>query len=344
MASSPTTTGSIIGAAGRDLLPEHVGGVMPPRSPLPQRHGLDAAWVRTPGPAEEDPIRWATMRDFLMDRLPAKAMVADMLDAGEFVDETGCPWRGDEAFRPHSFVWFHRALAPETPVPFPIKVLEVNDRFVVVDKPHFVATTPRGAHVQESALVKMRLALDLPELAPAHRLDRLTAGVLVFTALRKHRGAYAGVFQSRGARKTYEALAPFDPELEFPRRVTGRLEKRRDSLQAELVPGEPNTETFVEIVEVRGAYAHYRLSPVTGKTHQLRVHMASLGLPILGDSLYPTVMNVPTDDFSSPLQLIARRLGFTDPIDHTPRVHESTFALEWPEATGPASQDAADAG
>lgn len=317
---------------------------MPPRSPLPQRHGLDAAWVRTPGSDKEDTLRWATMRDFLMDRLPAKAMVADMLKAGEFVDQAGRSWRGDEAFRPHAFVWFHRPLAPETPVPFPIKVLEVNDRFVVVDKPHFVATTPRGAHVQQSALVKMRLALDMPELAPAHRLDRLTAGVLVFTARREYRGAYAGVFQSRGAVKTYEALAPCDPSLEFPRRIIGRIEKRRDSLQAELVPGEPNTETLVEIVEVRGAYAHYRLSPVTGKTHQLRVHMASLGLPILGDSLYPTIMNVPMDDFSSPLQLIARRLSFTDPIDHTLRDYESTFALAWPEGAGPASQEAADAG
>ena len=175
---------------------------MPPRSPLPQRHGLDAAWVRTPGPAEEDPARWATMRDFLMDRLPAKAMVADMLAAGEFVDQSGHAWGGDEPFRPHTFLWFHRALGPEIPVPFSIKVLEVNERFVVVDKPHFVATTPRGAHVQESALVKLRLSLDLPELAPAHRLDRLTAGVLVFTAHREFRGAYAGVFQSGCAHKT----------------------------------------------------------------------------------------------------------------------------------------------
>lgn len=306
---------------------------MPPRSPLPQRHGLDAAWVRTPGPEQEAAPPWATMREFLMDRLPAKAMVADMLAAGEFVDQAGQPWSGDETFRPHAFLWFHRALAPETPVPFPITVLEVNDRFVVVDKPHFVATTPRGAHVTESALVKMRLALDLPELAPAHRLDRLTAGVLVFTARREYRGAYAGVFQSRDAHKTYEALARFDPALEFPRRIVGRIEKSRDSLQALLVPGEPNTETLVEIAEVRGGYARYRLTPTTGKTHQLRVHMASVGLPIVGDSLYPTVMNVPTDDFSSPLQLIARSLSFTDPIDKTPREYMSTRELEWPDET-----------
>jgi len=306
---------------------------MPPRSPLPQRHGLDAAWVRTPDTYEGSAPPWGTMREFLMERLPARAMVADMLQAGDFVNHAGTPLTGAESYRPHAFVWFHRALAPETPAPFPIDVLEVTDRFVVADKPHFMATTPRGAHVIETALVKLRVALDLPELAPAHRLDRLTAGVLVLTTRREYRGAYAGVFQSRGAHKTYEALAPFDPALEFPRTIIGRIEKRRGSLQAELVEGEPNTETLVEVVEARDAHARYRLTPTTGKTHQLRVHMASLGLPILGDSLYPTVMDVAPDDFGSPLQLVARHLWFTDPIDETPRDYTSRCELRWPVAS-----------
>jgi len=306
---------------------------MPPRSPLPQRHGLEAAWVRTPGSHEGGEPPWATMRSFLLDRLPARALVADMLEAGDFVDQVGVSLTGDEPYRPHTFVWFHRALAPETPAPFPINVLEINERLVVADKPHFMATTPRGAHVAESALVKLRLTLDLPELAPAHRLDRLTAGVLVFTTRREYRGAYAGVFQSGNAHKTYEALARFDPTLEFPRRIVGRIEKRRDSLQAEIVEGEPNTETLVELIEVRGAYARYRLTPATGKTHQLRVHMSSLGLPILGDSLYPIVMDVAPDDFSTPLQLIARRLWFTDPLDGTAREYTSRVELTWPDAS-----------
>ena len=303
---------------------------MPPRSPLPQRHGLDAAWVRTPDTHEGGEPPWATMRAFLMQRLPARAMVADMLESGEFVDQAGLSLTGDEPFLPHAFVWFHRALAPETSAPFPIDVLEVNERFVVADKPHFMATTPRGAHVIETALVKLRVALDLPELAPAHRLDRLTAGVLVLTTRREFRGAYAGVFQSGNAHKTYDALAPFDPTIEFPRRIVGRIEKRRGSLQAEIVAGEPNAETIVEIAEARGAYAQYRLTPTTGKTHQLRVHMASLGLPIVGDSLYPTVMDVAADDFTAPLQLIARSLRFRDPIDGTPREYTSRFELRWP--------------
>lgn len=303
---------------------------MPPRSPLPQRHGLDAAWVRTPDNDPDVRPPWVTMRNFLIERFPAVVPVEQMLEAGEFVDQVGRSWTGEEPYRPNAFVWFHRPLVPEPVVPFPVGVLHVDERLVVVDKPHFLATTPRGTHIAESVLVRLRGSLGLPDLAPAHRLDRLTAGVLVLTVHREHRAAYAGVFQTQAVRKTYEALAPFDRALEFPRRVTSRIEKRRGSLQAEVVDGEPNAETLVELIETRGRYAHYRLTPATGKTHQLRVHMASLGLPILGDPLYPTVLDVDAGDFTTPLQLIARRLCFTDPIDQTPRDYTSRFTLDWP--------------
>lgn len=272
------------------------------------------------------------MREFLAARLPAVVPVEEMLRAGEFVDQAGRPWTGEEPYRPSALVWFHRPLTPEPVVPFAVEVLYRDARLAVVDKPHFLATTPRGSHIAESVLVRLRRSLDLPDLAAAHRLDRLTAGVLVLTTHREHRAAYAGIFQKREARKTYEALAAFDPALEFPRRVTNRIEKRRGSLQAEVVDGEPNAETLIELVETRGECARYRLTPATGRTHQLRVHMAALGLPILGDPLYPAVLDLDPGDFSTPLQLIARRLCFTDPIDGTPRDYTSRFALRWPEA------------
>jgi tRNA pseudouridine32 synthase/23S rRNA pseudouridine746 synthase len=292
---------------------------------------LDAAWVRTP---DNDPGRargWATMRDFLLARFPSVVPVETMLASGAFVDAGGRPWTGEEPYRPNAFVWFRRQLVPEPVVPFAVEVLHRDDRIVVVDKPHFLATTPRGTHVTETVLVRLRDALGLPELAAAHRLDRLTAGVLVLTAHREHRGAYAGIFQAREVEKTYEALARFDPTLDFPRVVAGRIEKRRGSLQAEVVAGEPNAETLIELVEARGGYARYRLTPSTGKTHQLRVQLAALGLPILGDSLYPRVLDVADDDFTTPLQLVARRLRFIDPIDGTPRDYTSKIALDWPE-------------
>ncbi|MFV0285106.1 MAG: pseudouridine synthase, partial [Demequina sp.] len=136
-----------------------------------------------PGPTEATQ-EWATVGEFLHDRLPARAEVARMLGAGEFVDEAGNPLRGDEPYRPHRFVWFHRPVAPEAEIPFPLTVLDHGANIVVVDKPPFMATTPRGAHVTQSALVRLRVQLGLPELAPAHRLDRLTSGVLVFTTRR----------------------------------------------------------------------------------------------------------------------------------------------------------------
>lgn len=302
---------------------------MPPRSPLPQRHGLDAAWIRTPDNTPHAP-RWDTMRDFLTERLAAAAPVDAMLVAGEFVAASGRPWAGDDPYRPHTFVWFHRPLAPEHVVPFAVEVLYSDERIVVVDKPHFLATTPRGVHVRESALVRLRESLGLPDLTPAHRLDRLTAGVLLLTAERQHRAAYAGLFQGGRVRKTYEALAPMDQGRTFPLTVTGRIVKRRGCLQAEIVDGEPNAETRIELVETRGEYGRYQLTPTTGRTHQLRVHMASLGVPILGDPLYPHVREVAADDFSTPLHLVARRLEFADPVDHTPHAYTSRFVLSWP--------------
>ena len=196
-------------------------------------------------------------------------------------------------------------------MPFEIPVLYRDDDIVVVDKPHFLATMPRGRHVAQTALVRLRCGLGLPELSPAHRLDRLTAGVLLFTARRELRGAYQTLFARGLVRKTYLARAAVDPALALPRLVRSRIVKRRGHLQAVCEPGVPNAETLVELISPDGLY---RLTPRTGRTHQLRVHMASLGVPILGDPLYPNVIEVAPDDFSSPLQLLAQRIEFDDPL------------------------------
>lgn len=170
---------------------------------------------------------------------------------------------------------------------------------------------PRGSHVAQTALVRLRKELGLPELSPAHRLDRLTAGVLLFTTRRELRGAYQMLFARGEVAKTYLACAAVDPALVLPRVVRSRIIKRRGHLQAVCEPGEPNAETLVELLSPDGSY---RLTPRTGRTHQLRVHMASLGLPIIGDPLYPNVIDVPAGDFSSPLRLLAQRIEFDDPF------------------------------
>lgn len=230
--------------------------------------------------------------------------------AGEVVGADGAVIDATTVLPAGASVYLYRELPDEVPVPFEIPVLYRDHDIVVVDKPHFVATMPRGRHVAQSALVRLRRELELPELSPAHRLDRLTAGVLVFTARREVRGAFQTLFSRGLVDKTYLARAAVDPALRLPRVVESRIVKRRGRLQAVCEPGAANAETLVELVSADGLY---RLTPRTGRTHQLRVHMASLGIPIEGDPLYPNVIDVAPDDFSTPLRLLARRIEFTDP-------------------------------
>ncbi|WP_329548665.1 RluA family pseudouridine synthase [Streptomyces sp. NBC_01356] len=283
----------------------------PPPSPLPQRDGVDPVRVRLPAGEA-----WATVRDHLVARLAAGAGVIDqMLDAGQIVDVTGRPVSRDLAYEPGMFVWFHRELPDEEQVPFAVDVMYRDEHLVVADKPHFLATTPRGSHVAETALARLRRQLGIPTLGAAHRLDRLTAGLVLFTVRPEERGAYQSLFRDKQVTKEYEAVAPYDPGLALPRTVRSRIVKERGVLAAREVEGEPNAVSRVELLEHQHERARYRLMPSTGQTHQLRVHMSALGVPILGDPLYPAVTGpVPAGDFRRPLQLLARVLEFTDPV------------------------------
>ncbi|MGA4786022.1 RluA family pseudouridine synthase [Nocardia sp. AB354] len=299
--------------------------------PLPKRHGLDPARLRLP----EDGT-WATIRDHLVHRLPRvpAARIDEMLADGDIVDLDG-PIVPDAPYVPGGAVWFHRDLPDETPVPFDVTVVHRDDHLLVVDKPHFLSTIPRGQHILETALVRLRRDLDLPDLVPAHRLDRTTAGLILFIVDPARRGAYQTLFHKRRVHKQYEAIAPYDPELPLPRTVRSRIVKERTVLRAFEVEGEPNAETLVELIEHRDGLGRYRLSPHTGRTHQLRLHMNGLGIPILGDDFYPDLTDRPVDDFTRPLQLLAARLAFTDPISGAERVFDTTRTLQaWTDHAG----------
>ncbi len=277
-------------------------------APLPPRDGLGPARVR---------LRGGPVLAELNDRFGTQTR--------EVVEADGSPVDDTTVLPAGASVYFYRDLRDEVPVPFDIPVLHQDDEIVVVDKPHFVATMPRGRHVAQSALVRLRRELGLPELSPAHRLDRLTAGVLLFTVRRELRGAYQTMFARGAVHKTYVARAAVDPDLALPRVVRSRIVKRRGHLQAIEEPGEPNAETLVESISPDGLY---RLTPRTGRTHQLRVHMASLGLPIHADPLYPNVVDVANDDFSQPLQLLAQRIEFEDPLTGSQRRFVSARRLD----------------
>ncbi|MFC6088441.1 RluA family pseudouridine synthase [Saccharothrix lopnurensis] len=294
------------------------------RPPLPQRHGLDPARLRLPA---EGP--WATVRDHLVERLHRvePERIDAMLAEGRVHGLDG-PVAPDAPFVPGTWIWFHRDLPDEAPVPFAIGVVHRDDAIVVVDKPHFLATIPRGRHVVETALVRLRRDLGLPDLVPAHRLDRVTAGLIMFVVDPRLRGRYQLLFKDRLVRKEYEAIAPHRPDLALPRRVTSRIVKVKGVITAQEVEGPVNAETHVELVEHRGGWGRYRLVPATGRTHQLRLHMASLGVPIRNDDFYPVLRDKPLDDFTDPLQLLAKALEFTDPVTGEHRRFASTLRLE----------------
>ncbi|WP_151524668.1 pseudouridine synthase [Serinicoccus kebangsaanensis] len=304
-----------------------------PQPPLPPRDGLGAARVRMPVDGS-----WSTVRDFLVARTGDPDGVDARIALGEVLLPDRTPVAAATAYRPGGVVHLYRDLPPEHEVPFAVEVIARDDRtgLLVVDKPPFLATTPRGGHVAETVLVRLRRELDLPELAPVHRLDRLTSGVLLLTTRREARSAYQRLVQDGGVAKVYEALAPAQADLDLPVTVRNRIVKKRGELQARAVPGEPNAVTRVERLGSSGTAGRYRLVPSTGRTHQLRVHLAGLGIPIQGDPLYPRVLPVSPGDFTTPMQLLAARVDFVDPVSGEPRTFTSRRTLPISGAVGSA--------
>ncbi|WP_255426654.1 pseudouridine synthase [Pseudonocardia sp. C8] len=300
-------------------------------APLPSRDGLAPARLRTP----PDGV-WATMRDHLADRLPHvdPARIDARLAAGEIVTAAG-PLTPESPFTPSTTLWLYRDEPDEVEVPFPLEVLHADDDLVVVDKPHFLATIPRGSHVRQTVLVRLRHELGLPHLSPAHRLDRATAGVLLLVARPELRGDYQTLFARGRVAKTYEAVAPYDPALELPRTEVSRIVKVPGVFAARTEPGPPNAETRIELAGHRDGLARYRLHPRTGRTHQLRVHLDELGIPILGDDVYPELRRRAAGDFTRPLQLLSRSLEFDDPVTGARRRFVSRRTLRaWDDPEG----------
>ncbi|MEU0881485.1 RluA family pseudouridine synthase [Lentzea sp. NPDC005914] len=294
-----------------------------PSSPLPQRNGLDAARLKLPPEGE-----WLLLRDHLVERLPRvdPSRIEEMLLEERIWGVSG-PLGIDAPFVPDTYIWFHRDLPVEVPVPFEVGVVYQDDAIVVADKPHFLATIPRGQHIMQTALVRLRDSLGLPDLSPAHRLDRVTAGLVLFVVRRELRGKYQTMFRARLVTKEYEAIAPYSPSLDLPRVVRSRIIKERGIITAFEADGPPNAETHVSLVEHHGGLGRYHLKPLTGRTHQLRLHMSGLGVPIVNDDFYPELKERPLDDFSSPLQLLARTLSFVDPISGVEHTFTSRLRL-----------------
>ena len=300
---------------------------------LPTKNGVGASCLALPSGT------WVHMLDFLVHRLPAldaQQWRQRMLD-GEVLDEQGQTLAPDAPYRPQSRLYYWRKLDFEHPVPFREQIVYQDDFLLVADKPHFLAVTPKGRHVQETLLVRLKRRTGIDSLAPMHRIDRETAGLVIFTLQPHTRAAYQDLLRLQQVHKTYEALTPWHASMEgrsWPFMANCRLLPSEHFMAMQCVDGPPNAQTEMSLLERRGPWARWRLHPITGRKHQLRAQLNALGMPILGDRIYPVLQpHPPLDapaDFSQPLQLLAKSVRFKDPLSGVWREFESTQTLQWP--------------
>ncbi|QWT21225.1 hypothetical protein KPL74_04305 [Bacillus sp. NP157] len=267
---------------------------------------------------------WHSVLDFLCERFPAidRATWQSRMARG-LVEGPDGPLDADAPFVPGLPLTYRREVAAEPRIPFEETLVYVDDDLVVADKPHFLPVMPAGAYVEETLSVRLARRLGNPDLVALHRLDRATAGLVVFSARPSSRDAYTRLFRERRIEKTYEALAPPLPGITFPHVRESRLDRGEPFFRMQEVPGEANARTLIDVIERGAGQWLYRLNPVTGRKHQLRVHMASLGAPIVGDVMYP-VLREEAPGFTEPLGLLARELRFVDPLSG----HEQVFRSE----------------
>lgn len=313
--------------------------------PLPIRNGLNPSRVILT--QDQEPITAGELVEYLIgtqrhrNPLDDAAALQKRFTDGEVVNLWGTPYAPSDIVTPGEDIWFYRMPAAERPIPYQIHIIHEDDDLLVIDKPPYLATMPRGRHITETALVKMRVLTGNQDLTPAHRLDRLTSGVLVLVKRPELRGRYQTLFARREATKTYEAIGDFKPELVPDDEAIfweSRIEKEPGQVQAFVTDGEPNARTQVlsvipvtsqeqsEMEAMHGPLApqaRYVLGPETGKTHQLRIHMRDAGVPILGDPLYPVLHAVDDEDYKTPMHLIARSLTFIDPQTNLLRTFRS---------------------
>jgi len=293
---------------------------------LPTRDGVSASCVALPaGP-------WLTLLDFLTERLPAVSRHewATRLANGEVLDAQGHAVHAEQRYASGTRLFYYRHIADEPDLPVQERIVFQDDHLVVADKPHFMPVTPGGQYVRQSLLVRLKRQLGIDTLSPVHRIDRETAGLVLLCVRPQDRNAYQALFRERQVHKVYEAVAPYRADLPLPLTRRSRIEAcTTQFFRSEETQGIPNSETTLSLLKVQGDSALYRLEPVTGKRHQLRIHMNALGLPIQGDQFYPQVLRGPEDgeDFSQPLQLLARSLSFTDPVTGQPRNFTSGQSL-----------------
>jgi len=280
---------------------------------------------------------WKTILDFLIERFPKvdNTTWLSRMAKGELVDENGHRLNPGTAYRAGACIFYYRELESEERIPFDEHILYQDEHLLVVDKPHFLPVIPAGRFLHETLLVRLKKKWNLEQLVPLHRLDRETAGVVLFSVNPASRGNYTSLFRNRKIRKVYQALAPAPPSISFPLTRRSRIVRGEPFFRMTEIEGSPNSETHIDIVEKAGGSTGeamlYELTPVTGRKHQLRLHMSALGIPIVNDRLYPEVSVAQwansEDSFASPIKLLARSISFEDPLTRREHYFQSSRSL-----------------
>ncbi len=276
---------------------------------------------------------WPTILDFLDEKFPGvdRAEIVARMLRGDVRDVNGEPVPPTTPYQPQQKLYYYREIPDEPKLPFEEAIVFEDELLVVADKPHFLPVTPGGRFLQETLLVRLKRRLGIDTLAPMHRIDRETAGLVLFTKQPATRGAYQSLFEQRVVEKSYEAWASLPGHLEFPLEYRSHLEESEHFMRMREMPdAEANSQTSIALLETRGDYARYQLSPLTGKKHQLRIHMAALGMPILNDQIYPVHATADEEDLTRPLQLLAKSIGFVDPVTGQTRKYSSGLELAGP--------------
>lgn len=295
-----------------------------PTPPVTSRPADASTCVLPPGP-------WSTLLEGLCAYFPAISPEcwSDRLARGRVLDSQMQPLTASTPYQSGLRIHYFREVQNERPVPFEERILYLDDHLLVADKPQFLPVIPSGNHVDQTLLRRLSQRLGNPDLQPIHRLDRHTRGLVLFSVNRATRASYQGLFREQQIRKIYEAIAPALPHIQFPHVRQSRIERDDRFFRSREVAGPSNAETRIDIIEQRGERCRYRLEPVTGKKHQLRLHLAALGAPIENDAFYPDVNDDLAEDYNHPLQLLARELEFTDPVTGVNHHFMTQQALAW---------------
>jgi tRNA pseudouridine32 synthase/23S rRNA pseudouridine746 synthase len=254
----------------------------------------------------------------------SKAEWRNRAAAGCVTLSDGTPVTEETPYR-HGVTVFYQRDVRDEPAPAAHGEIVYRDaEILVVDKPHGIPVTPSGAYVERCLLLQMRRLTGNAELTPIHRLDRDTAGLVLFSMKPANRAAYHGLFQLRQVTRDYIALARISgTPCHMQWEVENRIVAGNPWYKQEIVPGLANAKTLIELRGFSGDIGYFRLRPETGKKHQLRLHMAHLGFPILGDTLYSGTPN------DLPLQLLSCGLTFQDPLTGDLRFFQSKHRLEF---------------